>query len=180
MQSVPSAIHVLVAFGIAAGGGAAAQPGRHDCEVVALVTRVFDGDTIDAAGVGRVRLLGIDAPELGGRFEGPAPFALEARERLQGLVLNRWVRLECDGPRRDDYGRRLAYALLETRALVNAWLVREGLARVFARTRLRRWDELRRAEEEAQASRRGMWGERPRVPLRPYTQPRRAPGRSGR
>lgn len=146
-----------------------------DCGLVALVTRVFDGDTVDIAGVGRVRLLGIDAPEMGGRFERPAPFALEARERLQSLVLHRWVRLECGGTRHDEYGRRLAYVFLETREFVNARLVRDGLARVSARTRLQHWDELRRAEEEAQARRRGMWGERPRVPSPSYTLPRQAP-----
>ena len=58
-----------------------------DCAVVALVTRVFDGDTVVAAGVGRVRLLGIDAPEMGGPFERPAPFAIEPRWTLQNRPL---------------------------------------------------------------------------------------------
>jgi endonuclease YncB( thermonuclease family) len=133
-----------------------------DCRPLALVTRVFDGDTVVASGIGRVRLLGIDAPEMGGAFERPAPFAIDARERLQSLVLHRWVRLECDGTRIDTYGRGLFYVLLETGEFVNATLVRQGLARVSTRTRLRRWDELRRAEEEAQSHRRGMWGEAPR------------------
>ncbi|OFW00491.1 MAG: hypothetical protein A3I61_04055 [Acidobacteria bacterium RIFCSPLOWO2_02_FULL_68_18] len=141
------------------------------CGADALVTYVFDGDTVHAAGVGRVRLLGIDAPEAGGGFERPAPFAIEARERLQALVLRRWVRLECDGPRRDVYRRMLAY-LFVGRGLVNAQLVRDGLARVSARTRLRYWEALRQAEEEAQTRRRGMWGERPRVPAPSYTLPR--------
>src|SRR5438067_12855065 len=84
------------------------------CGIVALVTRVFDGDTVDVAGLGRVRLLGIDAPEIGGPFERPAPFALEARDELQSLVLHRWARFECDGELNDIYGRRLAYVTLET------------------------------------------------------------------
>jgi micrococcal nuclease len=134
------------------------------CGVVALVTYVFDGDTVAMAGVGRVRLLGIDAPEIGGGFERPAPFALEAREMLQSLVLKRWVRLECDGTTHDTYGRLLAYLVLDTREFVNAQLVRAGLARVSARTRLQRLDELRQAEEDAQRDRRGMWGARPRLP----------------
>lgn len=137
-----------------------------DCRPLAVVTRVFDGDTVLASGIGRVRLLGIDAPEMGGRFERPAPFAMEARERLASLVLNRWVRLECDGTRADAYGRRLFYILLETGDFVNAALVRGGLARVSARSPLRRLDELRGAEHEAQSRGRGMWGERPRIPLR--------------
>jgi micrococcal nuclease len=144
-----------------------------DCRVVALVTRVFDGDTVEAAGVGRVRLLGIDAPEIGGRLEQPAPFAIEARETLQALVLHRWVRFDCDGARRDVYGRSLFYVSLETGEFINATLVRAGLARVSARTRLERWDDLHRAEEDAQVRRRGMWGERPRVPAPSYTFPQR-------
>jgi micrococcal nuclease len=143
-----------------------------ECGQVAVVTRVIDGDTIDVSGVGRVRLLGIDAPEVGGTFESPAPFAIEAREALQSLVLHRWVRLECDGTRRDDYGRWLFNVLLETGEFVNASMVRVGLARVSARVRLQRWDDLHRAELDAQHRRRGMWGERPRVPPSSYTLPR--------
>lgn len=149
--------------------------GQAPCGVTALVTHVSDGDTVHVAGVGRVRLLGIDAPELGSGFERAAPFAVEARERLQALVLRRWVRLECDRTRRDSYGRHLAYVFVGGREFVNAQLVREGLARVSVRTRLRYWDELRQAEDEAQARRRGMWGERPRVPAPSYTLPRPAP-----
>jgi endonuclease YncB( thermonuclease family) len=147
---------------------AGAQPrvSDSDCRPLAVVTRVFDGDTVLAPAIGRVRLLGIDAPEMGGPFDRPAPFAMEARERLASLVLNRWVRLECDGTRVDAYGRRLFYVLLETGDFVNAVLVRSGLARVSARSSLRRLDELRRAEVDAQSRRRGMWGERPRLPLR--------------
>lgn len=156
-------------------GGVDAQrrlPRSDDCGSAAVITRVLDGDTVDVAGIGRVRLLGIDAPEMGGAFERPAPFALEAREALQGLVLHRWVRLECDGARRDDYGRHLFYLFLETGDFVNARLVRIGLARVSARTRLQRWDQLRTAEEDAQARRRGMWGERPRLSPPAYRVPR--------
>jgi endonuclease YncB( thermonuclease family) len=37
-----------------------------------LVRAVFDGDTIDVATIGRVRLLGIDAPEIGRGFDTAA------------------------------------------------------------------------------------------------------------
>lgn len=172
-ENVPSLpVGVILAGGLATTVIGPPRSVAVNCGRVALVTRVFDGDTLDVAGIGRVRLLGIDAPEMGSRFERPAPFALEALEKLQTLVLHRWVRLECDGPTRDVYGRRLAYLFLDSREFVNARLVREGLARVSARTRLRYWDELRRAEAEAQTRRRGMWGERPRVPSPSYTLPR--------
>jgi micrococcal nuclease len=134
-----------------------------------LVRAVVDGDTIDVATIGRVRLLGIDAPEIGRGFDTSAPFAREARARLMSLVLNRWVRLEVEGAPLDVYNRRLAYVLTEDGTFVNAVLVREGLARVSARVPLARLAELRRAESDAQASRRGMWGSAPAIPTPSYT-----------
>src|SRR5689334_2537220 len=74
-----------------------------------LVRSVIDGDTIDVATLGRVRLLGIDAPEIGRGFDTAAPFGREARDRLTALVLRRWVRLEQEAPMVDAYNRRLAY-----------------------------------------------------------------------
>ena len=134
-----------------------------------LVKTVIDGDTIDVSNVGRVRLLGIDAPEIGRGFDTSAPFAREARERLTNIVLNRWIRLESEGPALDTYSRRLAYVVTEDGQFVNATLVREGLARVSARLPLIRLPELQRAEAEAQASRRGMWGSAPQIPPASYT-----------
>ena len=115
-----------------------------------LVTRVIDGDTIDVSTVGRVRLLGIDAPEVGHGFDTAAPFGREARDRLTSMVLHRWVRLEHEGPAVDSYNRHLAYVMREDGLFVNAALVRDGLARVTARLPLARLDELKRAEAEAQ------------------------------
>jgi endonuclease YncB( thermonuclease family) len=136
-----------------------------------LVRSVLDGDTIDVMTIGRVRLLGIDAPELGRKLDTAAPFAREARERLTALVLKHWVRLEWDGPTRDVYNRYLAYVVREDGLFVNATLVRDGLARVSARMPLGRLGELNRAEQEAQAFRRGMWGTAPSVPPPSYTPP---------
>lgn len=125
-----------------------------------------DGDTLDVAGVGRVRLLGIDAPERGAGFDTPAPFAREARDRLASLAVRRYVRLEIDGDSRDAYGRTLAYVIRADGVHLNAEMLRAGLARVSARTPLRRLGELQRAEDAAQQARRGIWGERPSIPPR--------------
>lgn len=134
--------------------------------VLVLVRRVVDGDTIDIVSVGRVSLLGIDAPELGGRSATPAPFAREAEQRLAGLLANRWVRLEYEDA--SAVRRQSAYVFLEDGRFVNEWLVREGLARVSARAGLRRLNELKIAEADAQASRRGIWGHRPSIPSETY------------
>jgi len=101
-----------------------------------LVRSVVDGQTIVVSNVGRVRLIGINTA---------APFDREAREKLAGLVLNRWVRLEHDDAGRGTYNRRRAYVLTGDGTLVNAVMVREGLARVSARTPLTRLAELQRA-----------------------------------
>lgn len=136
-----------------------------------LVRAVIDGDTIDVATVGRVRLLGIDAPEIGRVFDTSAPFAREARDRLTSLVLRRWIRLEQEGQALDVYNRHLAYVVTEDGQFVNAVLAREGLARVTAREPLSRLAELQRAEAEAQSFRRGMWGAAPQIPPTSYTRP---------
>lgn len=137
-----------------------------------LVRYCIDGDTIHVAGIGRVRLLGIDAPEIGRGFDTSEPFAHEAQQRLAGLVAGRWVRLEFEGARRDSYNRRLAYVLLETGTFVNAVIVREGLARISARRSLARLGELQRAEAEAKTYRRGIWGVMPSRPSERYVLPR--------
>jgi endonuclease YncB( thermonuclease family) len=134
-----------------------------------MVRAVIDGDTIDVTTFGRVRLLGIDAPEIGRGFDTAAPFAREARDRLTQLILHRWVRLEQEGAPIDSYNRHLAYVLSEDGLFVNAVLLREGLARISARLPLARLPELRRAESDAQAFRRGMWGSAPPIPAPGYT-----------
>ena len=149
-------------------------PVRSDAVVVKAV---LDGDTIETNGLGRVRLLGIDAPEIGRGFDTPAPFAREARERLAALVLNRYVRLEQDTESRDVYQRRLAYVFREDGLFINAALLREGLARVSARLPLARLPVLKQAEAEAQSFRRGIWGATPSVPPTTYPAPR--PPRKG-
>ena len=129
-----------------------------------LVRAVIDGNTVDVATVGRVRLLGIDAPSVGNRSTSGEPFAKESRDRLAGLVLNRWIRLEHEAA-----AGRAAYVMTEDGVFVNALLVREGLARVAARASLTRLDELRNAEREAQSSRRGMWSGSAQIPSASYT-----------
>ena len=137
-----------------------------------LVKSVVNGDTIDVVTVGRVRLLGIDAPAAG-RGATPAPFGREALDRLTSLVLNRWVRLEREGVAGVST-RRQAYVITGDGLFVNAALVREGLARVSARNAVTRLAELQRAEAEARSAQRGIWGSAPPIPLAGYTPEARA------
>ena len=158
---------VLLALAPAAGQGDAPRP-----EQSFAVRFVIDGDTLEVSGAGRVRLLGIDAPELARGFDTAAPFAEEARDRLASLAAGRWVRLGFDGERRDGYNRLLAYVVRTDGLVLNVEMVRDGLARVATRRLLTRLPELRRAEDEAQRARRGIWGARPLIPGRTYRLPR--------
>ena len=90
-----------------------------ECVSIA-VSRVIDGDTF-VSGKGRVRLYGIDAPEVGQRCSS------EATERLRELV-GETVRVE-PGPRpRDRFDRTLAYIYTMKGQSADEKLVREGLA----------------------------------------------------
>ncbi len=124
----------------------------------ALVVRVVDGDTVVLAGGIKVRVLGIDAPEM--EQDGcPADFlAHQAKAALTELTLNRTVGLSYDRLRYDRYGRLLAYLRLPDQTLVNTELVRLGMARVyFIAPNLRYREVLLAAQQEAIQAQRGVW-----------------------
>ena len=126
----------------------------------ALVVQVVDGDTVVLAGGIKVRVLGIDAPEM--EKDGhPADFlAHKAKATLAELTLDRTVSLEYDRLRYDHYGRLLAYLRLSDHTLVNSELVRRGLARVYLiAPNLRYQKDLLAAQQEAIEAQRGVWRE---------------------
>jgi len=127
----------------------------------ALVAQVIDGDTLVLASGIRVRVLGIDAPEME-RDGQPVEFlAHQAKAVLSELTLNQKVELEYDRLRYDHYGRLLAYLKLPDHTLVNAELVRRGLARVyFIAPNLHYREELLAAQREAIEAQRGVWQQR--------------------
>ncbi|MHB8070167.1 MAG: thermonuclease family protein [Desulfobaccales bacterium] len=124
----------------------------------ALVERVIDGDTLVLAGGPRVRLLGIDAPEMA-KKDRPAEFlADKSKAFLADLAQGKMVRLEYDQLRYDHYGRLLAYLFLPDHTLINAALLRQGLAHVyFHPPNVRYRETLLAAQTEAMDARRGLW-----------------------
>lgn len=140
--------------GLLAGCGAEPQgPPRE-----ALVSRVIDGDTLILEGGARVRLLGLDAPEME-RDGRPAEFlAHKAKAFLTDLTRGKRLRLEYDHLRYDHYGRLLAYLYLPDQTMVNAELLRQGLAHVYFHSpNLRYRDTLLAAQREAMSAQRGLW-----------------------
>jgi len=112
--------------------------------IPANLVRVVDGDTCEVelansagrlSGRVRVRLIGIDTPEIG-RGKPSEPLAEEAREFLRKMITNRQLFLEPDVQTHDRYGRFLAYLWVRDGkarqlALVNARLISAGLAELM-------------------------------------------------
>jgi micrococcal nuclease len=124
----------------------------------ARVAQVVDGDTVVLAGGLKVRILGIDAPEME-RDGQPADFlAHKAKATLAELTLDRTVSLSYDRLRYDHYGRLLAYLWLPDQTMVNAELVRRGMARVYVISpNLLYQKDLLTAQQEAIEAQRGVW-----------------------
>ena len=124
------------------------------------VQRVADGDTLLLDNQACVRLMGVDAPEMGNSDQHGEPFAAEASQFARRFLGQQdgVVRLQFDRERVDPYGRFLAYVWVGERML-NEELVRAGLA--TAETGFRyapsMKNRFRRAEEEAKAQKRGIW-----------------------
>ncbi|MEX2120178.1 MAG: thermonuclease family protein [Pirellulales bacterium] len=135
-------------------------PPENLAEGLHAVRRVVDGDTLLLAGGARVRLLGIDAPESVKPDHAIEPWGKEASDFSRRFVAAGPVRLEFDRERVDRYGRFLAYVWVEDR-LLNEELVRAGLARAEPRYRYSSSMKRRfqRAQQEAQAHRRGIWSD---------------------
>lgn len=120
------------------------------------MTRVGDGDTFDV-GRDRVRLLQIDAPELG---EAEC-YASEARRELERLVppgTRVALQADLDLDDRDRFGRYLRYAFVGG-SIVNVELVRRGAATPYFRggDEGAYADDLLAAVEDARLAGRGMW-----------------------
>jgi micrococcal nuclease len=127
----------------------------------AVVTRVVDGDTIEARVEGEIediRYIGVDTPET---VKPGAPvecFGERASRFNHRLVEGRRVRLVFGVERRDVYGRLLAYVHLQRR-FVNAILLRRGLARPLTIPPNDRFaPRFQRLSLNAARAGRGLWG----------------------
>jgi micrococcal nuclease len=130
-------------------------------EADAVVTRVVDGDTVEArieGAVEDVRYIGVDTPETVKPGTPVQCFGPRASAFNHRLVEGRRVRLVFGAERRDAYGRLLAYVYLGRR-FVNASLVRRGLARTLTIPPNDRFAPLLRSLElRAARAGRGLWG----------------------
>lgn len=139
-------------------------------ELAGRVTWIHDGDTLEVNGLGRVRLLGIDCPEMrdssrdrfyrdkfGINTRALRRAARHALEYNIEEVKGRMVTLRFDGQRRDRHGRLLAYAMLPDGRCLNRLLLEQGLAAVYRKFDFSRKSDFLATEQEARRAGRGMW-----------------------
>lgn len=128
-------------------------------EVVAVV----DGDTIDVAtstGEERVRIIGIDTPEIGRGGEASECYAIEAREFVDELVYGRDVELRADDTQADvdAYGRLLRHVFIDGRSVaVETLAAGAGYEYTYDAAYDGQGDH-QDAERAAQAAGLGLWG----------------------
>jgi micrococcal nuclease len=124
------------------------------------VERVIDGDTLVLRGGQRLRLIGIDAPEMRHDGRGPEAYAREARAALVDLSSGRVVGVQYGQSPHDRYGRGLVHLFLANGDNVQVSLLRRGLATsVFLPPNGEYLDCYVAAETEARAARRGIWSQ---------------------
>ena len=146
---IPSVLFFLSLFTTAAAGAETAE-----------VRHVLDGDTVILRNGQHVRLIGINAPELGKDGAPDQPLAAQARDRLAQLLRGQRVGLVFERERQDHYGRQLAHLLLPDGTNVEPILLREGLGWAVAiPPDIGQLPECLAAENEAHRAGRGVWGE---------------------
>jgi endonuclease YncB( thermonuclease family) len=118
---------LLVSPVAAPGDGPTCPADRSDLRVVSA--KVFDGDTLALTDGRRVRLLGINTPEIGRDGEPTEPFAREAEELLRRFAgPGTRLRLRLDKERFDRYGRLLAHVFRDGGDNLQARLLGAGYA----------------------------------------------------
>ena len=137
-----------------------------------LVKRVVDGDTLELQDKERVRLIGIDTPEMheSKKLRRDAQYTnqdistiqklgRQSYEFTKKLTEGKRVSLEFDVDRRDRYGRLLAYVYLKgDGTFVNAEIVKQGYASLMTfPPNVKYADLFLKLYREARENRRGLW-----------------------
>ncbi len=138
-----------------------------------LVVRAVDGDTLKLENGERVRLIGIDTPEMheseklyrDSRKSGQDVKTIQALGRrayyfTRDLVEGKRVRLEFDVEKQDKYKRLLAYVYLKDGTFVNAEIVKQGYASLMTYPpNIKYVDTFKELYRQARENSRGLWKE---------------------
>jgi endonuclease YncB( thermonuclease family) len=129
----------------------------------AAVVEVIDGDTVDVRLNGeivRIRLIGIDTPEVLDPRRPVECFGREASAMAHALLDGQTVALEADASQddRDRYGRLLRYLWLPDSRLFNLEMIAQGYAFEYTyNTPYNYQQPFKQAERAAREAQRGLW-----------------------
>jgi len=122
------------------------------------VDKVYDGDTFQTRHGEKIRLLGINTPEIQHRDSIGQMGGNEAKQALKQLISGKQLRLRFDKEKKDRYGRTLAQIWMADGLWVNAWLLEHGFAHVYTFEPNTRWTkELLHHERIARQQAIGIW-----------------------
>ena len=132
-----------------------------------LVVKVIDGDTLHLAApdrgheITRIRLLGIDAPEMGPGKNERMYFADQSTTFARRLALDKVVGVYLDerAGSRDRYERLLAYIELPDGQFLNEELLSAGRAYADRRFRHSYYQKYLQLEAAARSGGQGLWKE---------------------
>ena len=132
------------------------------------VRYVIDGDTFIIESQERIRMIGINAPEIDhAKYHKKGQyFGKESRDYLKNLIEHREVVLKSGDEPFDRFGRRLAYVYLGDGTFVNRKMVEEGYAETFRKFPFAYKKEFLELESRARAAKRGMWAQTKSKPLK--------------
>ncbi|MBT3812597.1 MAG: DUF4124 domain-containing protein [Gammaproteobacteria bacterium] len=122
------------------------------------VQKVYDGDTVLLTDGRKIRLVGINTPEIEHPRQAAQAGGGAALQWLTQQLVNTRVRLEFDQQKKDKYKRHLAHLFTEQGLHLNLELVRLGYASTsIYPPNLKYVTALLAAEQVAEASHLGIW-----------------------
>lgn len=124
------------------------------------VSRVYDGDTVKLVDGRKLRLIGVNASEMGHQGKPDQPMAIAATRAVQAFVRDSaQLLIQTDSQQQDHYGRLLAHLFNDRGANLEQQLLEQGLAyHVAVPPNLTLASCLASAELRARGAGVGLWG----------------------
>jgi endonuclease YncB( thermonuclease family) len=131
------------------------------------VSHIYDGDTLTLSDGRKVRLIGVNAPELaqrgssGGGSRGDQPYAQQAKQAVQDFVKkSSSLKMSLGADSKDRYGRWLGHMFNQAGESLEQELLQRGLAyHVAIPPNLSLADCFSRAEQKARDAQWGVWSD---------------------
>lgn len=115
--------------------------------------RIIDGDTFETETGEKVRMIGINAPEISDIF------GQEAKQYLSDLIYNKVVELQTDNisKNRDRYQRLLRYVIIDG-IDINKKMISDGFAFAYLKYHFSKSNDYEQAQIQAKETNKGIWG----------------------